>query len=443
MSKRLQVKQKVNNSKESAQDCVVFMTAYNINKFNKKLSFFQKRDKLLDLLSECHISSLVSQNFMLTQKGRLKYSTKFNSHKQTTEFHFDVCKKEDKIENYSEEINQVSWFLLLNHSMELLLDRTMFEISFFINMERFLVSVDSQLLQVDPIVFFFNGMVFINFELINYDTGVPLKKDSIYGRDNNYNIIPVDGMQYFNGKELVTDTRRIPNIIFENVCDFFERVTRYKFQIDNFSYVHNLFVISNSIKNMDAYFLNVLGAEGLEIELKSINSSNAYQYYSQEYLGVVTSVSEKNRKQALFDCQLLEVLKMYFSLNQIINFEITEKLDETINNQIRIDRLSFVSKTPIITLSAIANMKKTESFKRYKDAIDFKISYLSLLQERKKNKNALLMNILIYILTFIGGIGTLQVLQTELGWSFKICAVILGVIFIGLGVFWVLQERKK
>jgi len=443
MSKKVQVKQKFKKSLDEMKDCVIFMTAYSLNKYNKKLSLFRRNEKVKDLLSEYHISSLATQDTMHTQNGRLKYMTQFDPYKQSTKFHFDVYDKDDSIENYQNEINQMSWILTLTHSMELLLDKTMFKFSFFINMDRFLVSINSRLLQVDPIAYFLNNMVFVNYELIDYNTGVPLRKDEIYGQNNNYNNIPVDGIQYFDKNDIVTDTRKISDIIFDSITGFFEKLTRHRFQIDSISYVHNLFVISNYITDIETYFLDVLGAEGLAFELKNINTSNAFKYYSQEYLGVVTSLSDESKRQALFDCQLLEVLKMYFYLSQIVISEITNKLTETINNQMHIDRLSFVSGTPIITLNAIDNMKQTESFKRYKTKIDFKISFLSLLQERRKSNNALLLNVLLYILTFIGGIGALQVLQTELGWSFKVCAVILTVFFVGGGIFWVWQERKK
>ena len=64
----------------------------------------------------------------------------------------------------------------------------------------------------------------------------------------------------------------------------------------------------------------------------------------------------------------------------------------------QIEYLSFVSGTPILTINAIDNMKQTETFKRNKSAIEFKISYLNLEEERRKNKNAFLLNILLYIL---------------------------------------------
>lgn len=439
----MSLKVKVKQHKETMQDTVIFITSYNINKYNKNSSLFYTKENFKDLLFKYHITCFASQDSMLTQKGMIKYTTSYDSFTQSTQFHFDICKKNDDIKNYADDIKKMSWILQFNHSLESLLDRTMFNISFYLNMESFLVSVNSQLIQVDPIVYYFNNMIFINFELINYTTGKPFTKDSIYGRDNNYNIIPINGVQYFNEKSLQRDSRRIPDIIFENVIGFIEKVTRNKYMIDSYSYVHNILVLSNSILNINKYFLNVLDAEDIKLNLKNLNTSSSFKYYSSDFLGVLTSISINCLPEVLFDGQILETLKMYFILNQIVSLEITNGLTETINNQMYIDHLSYVSGTPIITLNAIDNIKQTESFKRNKAAIDFKISYLSLLQQRRKNKNSLLLNILLYVLAFIGGISTLQVLQEELHWPFKLCAFILTIIFIGLGIIWVLKEQRK
>jgi len=437
--KKVQVKRKNKKTADAMQDCVIFMTAYNINTFDKKLSFFRKKGKSHERLAKYHMSSLLAQNTLLTQKGKIKYTAQFDPLKQTTNFQFKTDKKEDGVETHKDEIDRVSWAFKLMHSLELLLDNSLFNISFFINMEQFLVSINSRLLQVDPIVFFFNGMLFINFELIDFSTGNPIGKDEIYGRNNNYCLMPVSSLRYFNEDEFSDDTRKISDIIFENVAGFFEQ----GFHIKSVSYVHNIFVRSNSIANMNDYFLGVLGATGLQIKLNNINTNDGFKYYSQEYLGVVTAVSSGNEQQSLFDCQMLEVLKMYLGLSQIVNYNVVKNLDDTINGQMRVEHLLFMSSTPIITVNAIDNMKQTESFKRNKAAIDFKITCLNLWQERRKNKNAFLLNILLYALTFVGGLSALQVLQDELGWCFKPAAAIMTIIFAGAGAIWFLLERKK
>ncbi|MGO5053985.1 hypothetical protein ACTQ6A_15990 [Lachnospiraceae bacterium LCP25S3_G4] len=443
MDKRKQYKLKSVESKNEIQDCVFFMTAYNLNQYNRKLPNIWKNEGCGNLLSKYHISTIASEDTIRTRKGKLKYTTHFDPHKQSTQFKFDLYEKGDSLENYQDEINQISWILSLSHSREILLDKSMFDFSLFLKMESFLVSINSRLLQVDPIVFFLNSIVIVNFELIDYSTGIPLKRDEIYGRNNNYNIIPTEGIQYIDMEMIITETRKIPDIIFDNVIGFIEKVGRNRFQITSISYIHNLFVISNSISNIKTYFLDVLGAEGLDIVLNNLNTSNNFKYYSQEYLGVSTSIDFESKQQALFDCMLLEVLKIYFFLNQIVNYNVTDKLNETISKQMQIEYLSFVSGTPILTINAIDNMKQTETFKRNKSAIEFKISYLNLEEERRKNKNAFLLNILLYILAFLGGISTLQVLQTEYGWSFKVCSIILSFVFLGFGMLWIYQERKK
>lgn len=107
-----------------------------------------------------------------------------------------------------------------------------------------------------------------------------------------------------------------------------------------------------------------------------------------------------------------------------------------------IERLLILTDVPIITLNTIDNMKETESFKRNQSAVNFKISYLRLKQERRKNNNALLLNVLLYLLALIGSISALQVLQSELGWSFKIGTIALVAVFIVLGAYWIWQEQK-
>ena len=442
MSGRVQINQIVENTSPEIKDTVVFMTAYNLNKVSKKISNFWQKDRAGDLLSEFRISTISTKDTVLTPKGRLKYASEFHPSGQSTTFNFEVHNKEDEIEDYQEEINELS-LLTFKHSIELLLDRDLFEISFYFNMERFLVSINSRTLQVDPIAFILNEMIFISYELIDFDSGHPLDKDAIYGRSNNYNIIPVDGVKYFDEDEFTPSTRKISDVLFDNITGFIEKLSRNKFQVDSISYVHNIFVISNSITHMEAYFQDVLGAYGLDMELKNLSTNNEFQYYSQEYLGVVTKIAEENLYQGLYDCQLLEALKMYFSLKLIVNYKITDKLKDTINKKVEIDGLLFPSGVPIITLNAIDNMKKTETYKRFEAAVDFKISYLNLLQERGKNKNALLLNILLYLLALISGISTLQVLQTEFGWSFKTGVIVLVATFIALGVFWIWQERKQ
>lgn len=160
-------------------------------------------------------------------------------------------------------------------------------------------------------------------------------------------------------------------------------------------------------------------------------------------MGVVTETDCECYKQALFDGQSLEVMKMYFMLKQIANFDITNNLETTLDRQFELERLIHLTRVPIITLNAIENMKKTNSFRLYDDAIKFKTSYLRLYQEKRKNKNGLLLNILLYILAFMSGIGAIPVITNIFRISTKVCFFVMSILFIIFGTVWVKAEVKK
>lgn len=416
------------------------MTAYHFDTVIKEFPHWKHKQDLCKLLTDCHITSISTGDFLRTKKGICKYKISFDPQSQISKFQFDTS--EGQID-FGEEISQSSWQLSLIHSFELLLNRTSFTLSCFITLDSFFVSIKSRLFQVDPVAFFLNNTLFIEFELIDYQTKVPLKKDEIYGKAHNFILIPVDSTQYFNEDIQNGNSKSIPNLILDNILHCFRQLTHHKYRVDSLSFVHNLFVISNSIDNINTYFADVLGAYGLKQTLNNINTNRSFEYYSQEYLGVTTAVSHGAYQQALFDCQILEALKMFFLLNQIVNLDITQNLTYTANNQLYLEYLSFTTDLQIITLNAIHNMKETPTFKRYKDAIEFKMSYLRLQQEQRKSKNGVILNIFIYILTFISGVGAWQVFQTELGVPFKYIAIVMTTIFAFLGIAWIVNEKRK
>lgn len=424
-------------------DCVVFMTAYKINENKRKILNFGKSNLKNNILKQFHIESIATENNIITQKGALRYKRKFDTYKQVTTFDFDVKQKDKTLDDYKDEIDNVAWIFNLSHSMKLVIDSYLFTIPFYITMEKFLVIVDKRLLQVDPIAFFVNDLLFINYELIDYKTGIPLKKDEIFGRGNNYNILLTEKIRYFDENEFEDRTDKVSDIIFANITRCLEQIRKNKFIVDSFSFIHNIFVTTKKIDNIEKYFLNVLGVNDLDIDLKNINNNYAYKYYSQEYLGIVTEIDNDCQQQALFDGLLLEVMKMYFMLKQIINFDITNNLETTIDRQFELERIMYLSKVPIITLNAIENMKRTHSFKMYDEAIKFKLSYLKLYQEKKKNKNALLLNILLYTLAFMSGVGSIPVIQSAFNIPVKPCFIVLSVIFVIFGIVWVKSEIKK
>lgn len=433
----------LNFPKKNEKDTILFMTAFNVNEYKKNFFLFRGKDNIEQLLSKYHISSFLVKDIIHTRESKFKLASEFDVYKQTTNFKAEVLNKKGITDNCYESLGKMSLLIALKHSEKLLLDTTCFEISFIFDMESFLIKIEKGIYQINPVVFCLNQMFFVVYEVINYETGECVGNDEIWGSHNNFNIIPVNEAMYFDEQKFIKEARRIPEIVYKNITDFIETLTKNKFQIEEFSFVHNILVISNFIKDVEEYFEKVLGVEEMKFELQNLNTTDAFQYYSQEYLGVVTAISENQFEQGLFDCVILEAMKMYICLKLIVGFDITKKLQDTLDNQLYVQRLFFPGKVPIITWNVLDNIKKTHSFKNYKEAIDFKISYLKLLQERKRSQNALFLNILLYLLALISGIGTLQVLQTEFGWSFKATFVILILVFLGLGIYWIFRECNR
>lgn len=140
---------------------------------------------------------------------------------------------------------------------------------------------------------------------------------------------------------------------------------------------------------------------------------------------------------------MLESFKVYLLFKMIIDYEFNHKLDKIINSQTYVKSLFYPVHVPIITLNVINNLKKTVSFLRYKQAIDFKVQVLKTEQERQRISNGRLMNVLLYLLAMIGSAQTLQVLQTEIGMPFNIAFWVAIDVFIVFGIVWVLREIKK
>lgn len=425
------------------EDKVFFMTAYNVNEYKRNFSFSFKKECIKELLSQYHISTVSAGDVVYMKDGKFKLKPTFSYYKQATNYEIEATDEQSKLADYDKVMEKISKTIFLKHSEKLLFDSNCFELSFIFEMESFLIKIKEGTFQVNPWVFFLNEMVIIIYEVLNYDKGSGVKYDEIFGPTNNFNILPVDEMRYFDEPEFSEGAKSISEIIYGNVIGFLEKVLKNKYKAENFSFVHNILVVSNAIVDEEKYFKDVLGAGEVELQIKNLNTTTAFEYYSQEYMGVVSAISQDAWNQVQSDCVLLEAMKMYLCLKMIVGYEIKDKLEDTIDNQLYVERLFYPSGVPIITMNVLASIKETQSFKQYKAANDFKISYFKLMQERKKNQNNLFLNILLYLLALISGIGTLQVLQTEFGWPFRISFIILLMVFIGLGLFWVWQERNR
>ena len=443
MFKNKTKKRKVITDKTAEKDTVVFMTAYDIHKIKHHFFHFGKKKKATGLLSHFHIAGFSYKNTYVTPYGNCHYTVEYNPLNQIVAFHFDEKIEEynKKHENFADEIITT---LCLHHSAEAVLDTSLIQVTSCFNMERFLVKFGGKTYQVDPLAFIMNGSLIVNFELIDFETGIPIKADSIFGRINNYGIKPVEKIKYFDESDFKNDNRKISDIIFENIYGFMTKSSNDKWEIGNFSFVHNILVVSNKINNVNEYFQNVLGGKIDNLNSRNLSATSEFEFYSTEYLGVITNIRiTENKHHVLNDCIMLESFKTFILLKMIMDYEIHHKLDEIVDHQIYIESLLYPMSVPIITFNFIDNLKNTYSFSRDKEAIDFKLKTLHHYQERKISKNGRLLNILLYILAMLGSAQTLQVLQTEFGLPFKTSFWVVTGIFIILGVIWIVREHSK
>lgn len=176
----------INKAKKTdISDTVVFMAAYNIDKITKQFPQIWKKKKAKELIKSHHIAAIVSDNIVLTPNGRFSYTEEYDYVNQNTRISFGKNCDNIKTEKQQEELSRVSWLLTFRHSAHLLLDESLFRISFLIDMEPFLVSINSNTIQVDPVVFFMNGVLFINYELIDFNSGKPFDRGKCKGVKSN------------------------------------------------------------------------------------------------------------------------------------------------------------------------------------------------------------------------------------------------------------------
>lgn len=434
----------INKAKKAdISDTVVFMAAYNIDKITKQFPRIWKKKKAKELIKSHHIAAIVSDNIVFTPNGRFSYTEEYDYVNQNTRISFGKNCDNIKTEKQQEELSRVSWLLTFRHSAHLLLDESLFRISFLIDMEPFLVSIYSNIIQVDPVVFFMNGVLFINYELIDFNSGKPFDRGKCKGVKSNYNILSVEKLKYFDELDFSDDNRKISDIIFSNVTDCFSDMTRKKYRTESFSFLHNTFIITKKGLNIEEFFQAAIGADIPNLKLQNISGTKEFRYYSHDSFGLVEISSKVFSQQVLFDGLLLESVKMYLCLQSVIGVDQMNNLEKLLQQRAYIESLRYPSHVPIITDNALKVFTNTNSFIHHTSALDLKIQYFSMLQERQKAKNSRLLSILLYILAVISSIGALGTLHTEIGLSFKLGLTIIIPFFGALGAYWYYNEKKE
>lgn len=137
-------------------DTIVFMSAYETTKYSKSKLLFRQKPDVDMLLDKYHLTYMLMGDKLISSKGALKLSAKYDYVQQNTTFSFEPINKKDTIDEFDEIIEHTGFCIKLLHAQSVLADLLYFKIDYFICMESFLVHIDEYIFQVDPIIFSMN-----------------------------------------------------------------------------------------------------------------------------------------------------------------------------------------------------------------------------------------------------------------------------------------------
>lgn len=425
-------------------DTIIFMSAYDITRYSKtKLPNFNKKQEFDILMNKHHLTYMLYEDKLISPMGVLALSTEYDYVHQNTTFSFKPIKEKADIEDFEEVISSTGYCVKLLHAQSVLADSAYFKIDYFICMNSFLVNIDEHLYQIDPVIFSMNRVLNISFEVIDYETGLPLKKDNVLGKKGNYNLLIVNGYQYFGNDNITPCNGKISEIIYNNINTFFFEMLGKKFLAEEYSFIHNTLVLSNDIDDVEDYLCDLIGIRKLPTGLENISTTGNYEYYPQDGACVIKSYNPDNVDISLYNGIMLESIKLYIYLVQIINVDITTDMNKVVRNDLYLENLFFAPKIPIETCNLLGYIYKTNSFCHHKEATKLKIAYMTAENESKKNRNAVLLNVLLYIVSLLGAIDALETLESKLNIPFKFSFWAVILVFSIFGVIWVITEYRR
>ncbi len=424
-------------------DTIIFMSAYETTRYSKSKLRFKKKQWLDILLEKHHLTYILLGDKLISPKGTLTLSTEYDYVRQNTVFSFKPVKETHDIEEFEEIIGSTGFCVKLLHAQSVLADSSYFNIDYLICMESFLVYIGERLFQIDPVIFSMNRVLIVTFEVVDFKTGTPLKKDDVFGKIGDYNLLTVSKYQFFGEESTTLSNDKISEIIYNNISDFFSEMVGERFKAEEYSFIHSTLVLSNEIDDVTKYFCHLIGTRELPSPLENISTTENYEYYTQDGTSIIKNYNPEDVDTPLYNGVMLESIKLYVYLSQIINADITLDMSKVVRNDLYLENLFFAPKVPIETHNLLSYIYKTKSFQHHKEAIRLKISYMTVENESKKNRNAVLLNLLLYIVTLLGAVGTLETLESKLNIPFKYSFIVVILVFSIFGIIWGIVECRR
>lgn len=101
-------------------------------------------------------------------------------------------------------------------------------------MESFLAYIGERFFLIDSAIFAINSTLIITFGVIDFETRMPLKKDDVFGKRGNCNLLTTIGYQYFGDESIKPPNNKISEIIYYNINGFLSEMTGKKFVAEGY-----------------------------------------------------------------------------------------------------------------------------------------------------------------------------------------------------------------
>lgn len=176
--------------------------------------------------------------------------------------------------------------------------------------------------------------------------------------------------------------------------------------------------------------------------LKNISTKREYDYYPWDGKSVLTGCNSNNIDEILYNAVLLESIKMYIFLFQIRTLDLIDDINDVMKNNLYLEYLFFAPNLPIETSNMLDFIYNSKSYQGRKKALELKISYMKMETTTKRKRSAVLLNILLYIISLLSAISTLDTVEAQFSIPFRYSFIIVLVFFALFGLIWVVREYK-
>lgn len=430
------------------KDTILFIGAYKSidykpeNFLLKKFNYIfpiEKKEDIKSLLEKYHLSYMATDDVIAFIDSNMRIDTQYDYVHQKTALTFKQYNSSNKDIDYVSRIKDTGFYVNLRHAQSFLFDDQYFKINLTFWFNPFLVWINDHIYQVDAGAFIMNSVIFTVFELIDFETKKTITKEEVYGKKGNYNLLSVNKIQFFDEEEPKLSKIKIPDYIHDTICSFLNELTKGRLNCNECSFIYDTAVFSNNIVNISDYICKFVGVKKNTLRIRDISTVDTYEYYPQDGCAVITNFENENTDMVLYPVIILEAIKLYIYLFQISTLKSVMDIHQVITDNIYLQNLFCSPKLPIEAHNLLDYIKESETYKKHSEAVSLKISYLTLQNDLKKNRNATILNILLYIISLIGSISTLEVIEKYFDIPFKFSFIIVIVLFV-VGLIWWIKE---